>query len=156
MVSRPRWVRAVLDESDLDAVARAVNDAEAATSGEIRVHLERRVPGARDPADAAVLARARDVFARLGMTRTRERNAVLLYLATEDHRLAIVGDEGVHARVGDAYWARIRDGMVERLRQGRAREALVEAVADIGRVLAGHFPRRADDVDELPDRPSLG
>jgi uncharacterized membrane protein len=156
MVSRPRWVRALLDAADLDEVARAVHEAEAGTSGEIRVHLERRVPGARDPGDGAVLGRARDVFAHLGMTRTRERNAVLIYLATDDHRLAIVGDEGVHARVGDDYWSRIRDAMVTRLRQGHARAALVEAVADVGRVLGEHFPRRPDDVDELPDRPSVG
>jgi uncharacterized membrane protein len=155
-VSGPRWVHAVLGEADLDAVAEAVGAAEAQTSGEIRVHLERRVPGPPDPGDDAVLGRAREVFARLGMTATRERNAVLIYLALDDHRLAIVGDEGVHARVGPVYWERVRDAMVERLRQGRPREALVEAVADVGRVLREHFPRRPGDVDELPDRPSVG
>jgi uncharacterized membrane protein len=108
-----------------------------------------------DPGGDVVLARARDVFAALGMTRTRERSGVLLYVALEDHALAIVGDEGVHARVGDAYWSGVRDAMVERLRAGRTREALVEAVADVGRVLRQHFPARPDDIDELPDRPSL-
>jgi uncharacterized membrane protein len=156
MVSHPGWVRSVLTGADLDALARAVAEAEAATSGEIRVHLEAHLPGPRDAADDAVLARAHEVFERLGMTATRDRNAVLIYLALDDHRLAIVGDAGVHARVGDAYWASVRDGMVERLRAGRVREALVGAVAEVGRALGEHYPRRPDDVDELPDRPSLG
>ena len=90
------------------------------------------------------------------MQRTAERNGVLIYLAVDDHRLAIVGDEGVHAQVGDAYWQRVRDAMVERLRRGEARDALVHAVPEAGLVAAArHFPRRPDDQNELSDRVSL-
>lgn len=155
MVSHPRWVRRFLSEADLEALTRAVVAAEAATSGEIRVHLERRVPRARGAGDDAVLARARELFTQLGMERTRERNGVLIYLAVEDRALAILGDEGVHAHVGEDYWSRARDAMLGRLREGRNREALVEAIGDVGRILGERFPRRPDDVDELPDRPSI-
>jgi uncharacterized membrane protein len=154
MVSRPGWVRPLLSDDDLDALARAVTAAEATTSGEIRVHLERRVPAA--PGGDPVLARARDVFARLGMTRTAARNGVLIYLAVEDHRLAVVGDEGIHARAGEQCWTRVRDLMVDHLRAGHSRQALLDAIAEVGRVLAAHFPRRPDDRDELPNRPSVG
>jgi putative membrane protein len=58
--------------------------------------------------------------------------------------------------VGEGYWERLRDRMVERLRSGAAREAVLEAVAEVGAVLAREFPRRPDDVDELPDTVSLG
>jgi uncharacterized membrane protein len=85
------------------------------------------------------------------MHRTRHRNGVLVYLAVDDRKLAIVGDEGIHARVGDEYWARIRDLMVAHLRRGASRTAIVEAVEELGRALAAHFPRGRDDVDELPD-----
>jgi uncharacterized membrane protein len=125
MASPPRWVRRLLSRADLDALARAIAEAERHTSAEIGVHLERRVP--RRPGHDPAQARAREVFVRLGLDRTRERNAVLIYLALDDRRLAVVGDEGVHARVGDEYWARLRDLLVERLRQGRVREALVAA-----------------------------
>jgi uncharacterized membrane protein len=155
-----------MSDADLEAIASAVDAAERETSGEIRVHLEERVSRprvlgilplrSRTPDERTVLARARDVFARLGMTKTRDRNAVLIYVAVEDHGFAIVGDEGVHARVGDAYWDGVRDAMAERLRAGRAREAITGAVADVGRILREHFPPRPDDVDELPDRPSIG
>lgn len=154
MARHPRWVRRWLSAADLKALARAIGEAERHTSGEIRVHLERRIPGR--PADDAVQARARDVFRRLGLDRTRERNAVLIYLALEDRRLAVVGDEGVHARVGDAYWARVRDVMVEHLRRGGLREALAAAIETVGETLRRHFPRRPDDRNELPDQVTLG
>ena len=148
MASPPRWVRRVLSHDDLSAVCEAIALGEAWSSGEFRVHLEPRLPAG----DA--LTRSRQVFTELGMHRTRERNAVLIYVALDDHQLAVLGDEGVHAHVGDGYWDRIRDLLVERLRAGRPRQALVEAVAEVGRTLQAHFPRRPDDTNELSDQVS--
>ena len=148
----PRWTRGLLSDDDFDAVAQAVAAAEHETSGEIRVHLERRMPAhTRD-----ALARATELFEKLGMTATAGRSGVLIYLAVEDRKLAIAGDAGVHARVGDQYWHRIRDAMVERLRGGRPREALLHAVGEVGEVLRRFFPRRPDDRNELSDEVSLG
>jgi uncharacterized membrane protein len=101
------------------------------------------------------MARAVEVFERLGMTRTALRNGVLVYVAVEDHKLAVIGDAGVHARVGPAYWSRLRDTLIGHLREGRARDGLVVAVRDIGEVLHRHFPRGTDDENELPDDVSL-
>ena len=155
MGKHPRWARSLFSEGDFDAIARAVAEAEAVTSAEVRVHLERRVPRARGPARADALSRARDVFAQLGMHRTALRHGVLIYLAFADRQVAIVGDEGIHARVGDQYWAEIRDLMVERLRTGQPRAAVVEAVRELGRALARHFPRQPDDTNELSDSVSV-
>jgi uncharacterized membrane protein len=150
-VAHPRWTHRLLSDADLEAIAAAVAVAERETSGEIRVHLERRLPrGSTD-----TLARAAEVFTTLGMQRTAERNGVLIYLAVDDHRLAIIGDAGVHAHVGDAYWQRVRDAMVERLRRGEARDAVLHAVTEAGLVLRRLFPRRPDDQNELSDRVSL-
>jgi uncharacterized membrane protein len=149
MARHPRWTHALFSDADLDAIAAAVASAERETSGEIRVHLERHHPGG----DA--LARATEIFTRLGMHATAQRNAVLIYLAVDDHTLAIAGDAGVHAHVGDEYWQRIRDAMVERLRRGEPREAVVHAVGEVGQVLRRYFPRRPDDRNELSDRVSL-
>ena len=147
----PSWTHALLSDADLDAIAATVTSAERQTSAEIRVHLERRLP--RGVTDA--LPRATEVFARLGMDRTAERNGVLIYLAVEDRKLAIAGDLGVHRHVGDEYWQRVRDRMVSRLRVGASREAIVQAVLDVGLVLAKFFPRRPDDRNELSDQVSL-
>jgi uncharacterized membrane protein len=89
------------------------------------------------------------------MERTAERNGVLIYLAIDDHRLAILGDAGVHARLGEGYWQTVRDAMVERLRRGEAREAVLHAVSEVGLALRRLFPRRPGDDNELSDRVSL-
>ena len=155
MVGRrhPRWTRSLFSEADLEAIAAAVAVAERETSGEIRVHLERRLPSGASPGDA--LPRATEIFTRLGMHATSERNGVLIYLAIEDRKLAIAGDAGVHARVGDEYWQRVRDAMVERLRRGEPRDAVLHAVTEVGQVLRRFFPRRPDDRNELNDQVSL-
>lgn len=155
-MGHPSWTHALFTDVDLDAIAAAVTAAEATTSAEIRVHLERRLPRDASGAPEDTLERARTVFVALGMRATAERSGVLLYLAIDDHRVAVVGDEGVHARVGAAFWEGVRDVMLERLRRGAARDAVIAAVADLGAVLRRFFPRRDGDTDELSDRVSLG
>jgi uncharacterized membrane protein len=152
MVRHPRWVRRVFSPEDLETLRQAIVRAEARTSAEIRVHLELRLPRA---AAGDALTHARHVFARLGMHRTTRRNGVLIYLALVDRRLAIVGDQGIHDRVGDDYWARIRDHMIERLRRGHPRDAVLEAIAETGQALHECFPSEPGDTDELSDEVSL-
>jgi uncharacterized membrane protein len=150
----PRWAERLFRPDDFAAMTDAVRRAEAATSAEIRVHLTRRVhhwPFQRPDA----LRRARQVFAHLGMHLTAEHHGVLIYLAVEDRQLAIVGDEGIHRQVGDAYWQGVRDLMIERLREGRALDAVVTGVAEVGRVLARHFPRGPADRNEPADEVSV-
>jgi len=149
MARHPRWVRAFLSDADLDAVAAAIAAAEAATSAEIRVHLDARCPD--DP-----MARAVAVFERLGMHRTAARHGVLVYVSVEDHKLAVLGDRGIHERVGQVYWDRLVQEVIAHLRERHHRDGLAHAVAEVGAVLRRHFPRRPDDVNELPDRVSLG
>jgi len=155
MAKRPRWTRRFLGEPDFDAISDAIKAAETRTSAEIRVHLERRLPRRffGKPVDA--LARARTLFTKLGMHRTAERHGVLIYLAVDDRTLAVVGDVGIHGRVGDRHWHRVRDGMIERLRAGAPREAIIGAIEGIGRELARHYPRRPGDTNELGDEVSV-
>lgn len=152
MSDHPSWTHRLFSDDDLDAIAAAVTEAERETSGEIRVHLERRLPRV----SGGALGRAAEVFTALGMERTAGRNGVLIYLAVDDHALAIVGDRGVHGHVGDVYWQGVRDAMIERLRRGQARDAVLHAVSEVGLTLRRLFPRRPDDQDELSNRVSLG
>lgn len=148
MAAHPRWVRKFLSADDLDAVAAAVGAAEARTAAEIRVHLDHRCLG--DP-----MARAVEVFERLGMPGTALRAGVLVYVAVGDRKLAVIGDAGIHARVGQAYWDGLVARIVGHLREDHPRDGLVDAVNEIGQSLAAHFPRRPDDRNELSDRVSL-
>ena len=85
------------------------------------------------------------------MTRTRERNAVLILVAPDSHTFAIVGDVGVHARCGSNFWADVAHHMEARFREGQFTAGLAEAVTMTGDLLATHFPRLPDDRNELPD-----
>jgi uncharacterized membrane protein len=148
MARHPRWVRGFASDADLEAVAAAVAQAEAGTAAEIRVHLDHRCPG--DP-----LARAVEIFERLGMHRTEHRAGALVYVAVTDRKLAVIGDAGIHARVGQEYWDRLVARVLAHLREARPRDGLVDAVREIGAALAAHFPRRRDDRNELSDRVSM-
>ena len=142
MVMEP--VRRILTAEQESRIVAAIAAAEKATSGEIRVHVESRAGG-----DA--LAAARRWFVRLRMDRTRERNGVLLYLAVDDRAFSIVGDRGIHEKVGDDGWASIRDGMQAAFADGRFADGIEDAVRAAGAILAGHFPPKGDDRNELPD-----
>lgn len=147
MARHPRWVRKFMTEQDLDAVAQAIAAAERRTSAELRVHLDHACAG--DP-----VARAVQVFERIGMQRTQARNGVLLYAAIRDHKLAAIGDAAVHGRLGDTYWQALVDDMARDFAAG-PREAFIRAIEQLGEVLAGHFPRTPDDRDELSDQVSV-
>ena len=155
MPTHPKWARRFLSDADFDAITRAIKTAEARTSAEIRVHLERRVPRRLFRRSPDVLSRAQYVFRRLGMHKTAERHGVLVYLAVEERRLAVVGDQGIHGRVGDRHWNRVRDLMVEKLRENAPRQALERAIEELGQALAEHYPRRPDDRNELSDEVSV-
>lgn len=133
-----------LSPEEKTAVEAAIESAERETSGEVRVVVSRKVRG--DAMDGAAR-----VFHRLKMQETRERNGVLILLATKSRSYAILGDEGVHRAMGQGGWDHIRDGMAERFRDGRFGDGLVYAVGEVGKVLREHFPPREDDRDELPD-----
>jgi uncharacterized membrane protein len=148
MPRHPKWVRAFLSDDDLEAVMRAVAEAERHTSAEIRVHLDHACPGdARE--------RAIKTFERLGMHKTAHRSGVLVYISVTDRKLAIVGDKGIHERVGEEYWQGLVAGVLERMRQG-PRDGLVHALAEVGRALGHHFPRHRGDTNELSDEVSIG
>ena len=148
MARHPRWVRRFMNEADLEAVRRAVALAEAGSSAEIRVHLDHKCPG--DP-----MARAVAVFERLGMHRTAERHGVLIYVAVTDRKLAVIGDQGIHERVGEAYWRRLVADVIAHFREERPRDGFLHAVRDVAAALRQHFPRRPDDQNELSDEVSI-
>ena len=131
-------------------VVEAVRKAEASTSGQIKVHVE---PSCRGTA----LERARSLFASLGLTRTRQRNAVLIYVAPRDRTFAIVGDDGIHGVGGDDLWQRAAAAMKAGLGSGSLADGLLAAVAEVGAVLAREFPPQAGQHDnELSDEISRG
>jgi len=86
------------------------------------------------------------------MHETLERNGVLFYLATGSRRFAVLGDEELHKKVGEEFWRQAADLMNGEFKAGRFVEGLTAAIALVGAQLAEHFPRKSDDVNELPTR----
>ncbi len=99
--------------------------------------------------------RAHDValreFTARGLSRTRQRTGVLLYVAIQERYAEIIADSGIDGRVEQAVWDGIVESVVLAGREDRLREGIVTAVRAIGAVLANHAPRSPDDVDELPN-----
>lgn len=115
-----------------------------------RLVLRLLVP--RAVAADAVNRAARIAFLEHGLTETRDRTGILIFIALLEHRVEVLADRGIDAHVEPGTWdgvvARILDGIRER----RADEGLVAAIRHCGDLLAERFPPRPDDTDELADR----
>lgn len=139
-----------LSSDDELAVVQAIQQAEKKTSGEVRVHIEKKCPK-KDP-----IKRATSLFQKLGMHKTELRNGVIVYVATEDHLLAIWGDEGIHTKVGQEFWESTLVTLQADFKEGNIKNGLVKALLDIGGKLQQHFPYQQDDENELDDSISYG
>lgn len=123
----------------------AIKNAELATSGEIRVHIEGPCPES-DP-----VVRAVAVFEHLGMHKTREQNGVLFYVAVDDRKFAVIGDKGIDQRVPADFWNSIKDMLRQHFALGQYAEGLSNGIARAGEQLQAYFPRLSDDTNELSD-----
>lgn len=136
--------------ADQQEILAAVREAEQRTSGEIRIFIESRCAYV-NPID-----RAAEVFYGLKMDQTDLHNGVLLYLAMKDHQLAIYGDQGIHQKVGTAFWTAEVQKMIAAFGKQCYKEGIIEIVTDIGRVLTEQFPYHNEDKNELPDEIVFG
>lgn len=99
-----------------------------------------------------VRRRALLLFRLSAENRTRAKTGVLLYLSLAEHRAEIVADASIAAKVTPETWGAAMHALIDAVKNGRPGDGMVDAVDQIGKVLAEHFPRSADDINELPDR----
>jgi uncharacterized membrane protein len=133
--------RHFLKQLEHDRIVAAIADAEKKTSGEIRVLVSHR--DVDDP-----VAAAGKEFQRLGLQNTRHRNAVLIFVAPRSHRFAVIGDQAVHEKCGDAFWTELTGAMAGHFKQGNFTEGLLHGIARAGELLAAHFPRGPGDTNK--------
>lgn len=136
-------------EEEQEQVRRAIESAEKNTSGEIRVCAEKSCP----TEDA--IERASAYFLKIGMDKTALRNGVLIYIATEDHKFAIIGDNGINQAVPDNFWDTTREAMLAKFKAGQLAEGLVAGIQMAGEKLKAFFPCLDEDQNELPDEISF-
>jgi uncharacterized membrane protein len=144
-----RHPKKFFSEDEQKKIVEEIRQAEERTSGEIRVHLDRHSGG-------DVLKKAQKIFYQLGMARTKERNGVLIYVATDHRKFAIVGDEGIHRVVSENYWEEVKEEMQKHFREERFLAGLCRAIQQIGEKLQAHFPAEKTGANELPDEISKG
>jgi uncharacterized membrane protein len=136
----------LFDAAQQQRIVGAIQAAEKCTSGEIRVYVERHCRYV-DPRD-----RAAEVFHALKMENTAARNGVLVYVALKDRQLAILGDRGIHSKVGQAFWEQEVRTILAHFNKANYAEGIATVVTDIGQALAQHFPYDpGTDTNELPD-----
>jgi putative membrane protein len=95
---------------------------------------------------------AHEQFHARGIHRTRNHSGVLFYVSVAEHHVQIIADEGIHPEVGEARWQEIIETFAREVKARRVADGFSKAIHAIADAMAPHYPREADDVNELPDR----
>lgn len=138
----------IFSEKEQELISNAVESAERFTSGEIRICVEKTC-------SEPVLDRAANYFKKLGMDKTAQRNGVLIYIATEDHQFAIIGDAGINKLVPHDFWDTTKDTMLAYFKEGDLAAGIVAGIKIAGEQLKTYFPYLDGDVNELPNEVSF-
>lgn len=147
----PSRIKHFFSQEENERIVNAIRQAEQATSGEIRVYIESHCRFV-DPLDRAI-----ELFFGLKMEKTEQRNGVLIYIALKDRQLAIFGDEGIHQKVGTAFWHKEVGNMLNAFNAAHFADGIVNIVTEVGNALREHFPYdAATDRNELPDEIVFG
>lgn len=142
--------RQFFDAEEQQRMVQAVQEAERNTSGEVRVFVESRCKYV----DA--VERAKEIFFSLKMEQTKDRNAVLFYIAIDDHQLALFADEGIYQRLGAEYWNKEVKVIVGEFTKNDIIGGICKCITDIGNALKEQFPYETSDRNELPDEIIFG
>lgn len=143
---RRKWLKQV----DAGRVEAAIRDAERLTSGEVRVSVSTFFWG-------SVRSTAEKAFVRLRMQETEARNGVLFFVVPSRRTFVILGDIGVHAKVGQEFWDGVAAAVSKKFREGDFTGGLMSGIAEVGERLREHFPRDPHaDRNELPDAVDFG
>ncbi len=132
----------MLDKESKKEIVSAIKKAEEMTSGEIRVHIQNKCTG-----DA--FEYGKKMFQKLKMDKTKDRNGVLIVVAENSKKFAILGDRGIHEKVGDDFWNETRDVMLNHFKKDNLKEGIIVGVLSVGEKLKKYFPYAKDDKNEL-------
>jgi uncharacterized membrane protein len=138
-----------LTKEEEQAIVATIGIAEKATSGEIRVHIEKTT-------SLVPFERALEVFHDLKMNETKDQNSVLIYLAVEDKSFAICGDKGINEVVNEDFWDNTKNIMRNHFKNGDFKQGLIDGILEAGEQLKKYFPYQEDDTDELSNEISKG
>lgn len=146
-------MRRAFPQATLDAIEQAIRSGEDLHGGELRFVVENSLDGVPLWRGLSPRERTIDLFSQLRVWDTEHNSGVLLYVLMADRCVEIVADRGIDARVGPRAWSDICRSMEARFRAGEFDAGAREGIEAVSALLAEHFPREADDRNELPDQP---
>ena len=134
-------------DDDFLRISNKIKLSEKTTSGEIRVaikdhkHFSERKKTIRQLAEKE--------FYKLNMQATRDNTGILLFMMLKERQFYILADKGIHEKVGDETWNKIRDQIQDKFKEGQFSEGILWGIEHVGAVLTKHFPIKPDDVNEI-------
>lgn len=136
--------RKFLTKEEGDSIINCIKDAEKMTSGQIRVHFQKKIKD--DVRNAAI-----EVFFKLEMEKTSNRNGVLFFIVPKKKMFAVIGDEGINNVVPSNFWDEIKDLLEAEFKEKQWVGGICKAISKAGEKLKIYFPIQEDNKNELPD-----
>ena len=159
-----RWLKHLLhmpaskrffNQQDQYAIAQAVAAAEQGHVGEIQVVIEGHMP-AREAYYLDTRGRAKQLFSELGVWDTELNSGILLYVNLCERKVEIVIDRGIQQATTQQVWDEVCQCIIEKMSQQQYRQALVDGVTQIGRILERFYANKIQDQnDELENAPIM-
>lgn len=153
LVTTKGQMKAAFSAATLHDIEAAIKESEAEHSGEVRFAVETALDPFALIRGESPRTRALELFSNLRIWDTEDNCGLLIYVLLADRALEIVADRGIHAKVGEAEWARICHQIEEAFRQKDFRGGAIAGIKSVTQHLKTHFPARIGDQNELPDRP---
>lgn len=120
-------------------ILKALQYVSKVSTGEVRVHVVKN-PFEKDPMGSAL-----EVFDEYAMTRTSDRNAILIYVNLSTHGFSIIADEGIHRAVGQRYWDELAINLREDLQSTQFENAVSLSIFTLAVTLGKYFPRELEN-----------
>jgi hypothetical protein len=155
LFAAPWLVKRAFPQHAIERIEAAIGASEKRHRGEIRFAVEGALDFLPVVRGATPRERALDVFSLLKVWDTEENTGVLVYVQLVDRTIEIVADRGIAKRIAQAQWDSMCQRMQTAFAEGRFEAGAAAGIAEIGELLASHFPASGANPDELPDRPTL-
>lgn len=102
--------------------------------------------------DRRVSARAAQAFLSEEVFKTRERTGILIFVSILEHKVVVLGDAGINAKVNQSDWQAVVNTLTRAIATGKPTTGFIEAIGKAGDLLRREgVEHRSDDTDELPD-----
>ncbi len=142
-------IKNLLTKEDIAAIVSAIGESEKTTAGEIRVSIRQKRRWREKKLSINEMARRE--FFNLGMTKTQDKTGILIFLLMEERKFYIFADGGIHAKVKETTWTKIAEDMSFHFGKKNFQQGIIHGVQEVGKVLSQFFPRKTNDVNELPN-----